>query len=174
MSDTLNQPRPAPPAEDDYLPPPKEKRKELDFDITPMIDVVFLLLIFFMVSSTMQEPSKSDAPPAVHGQGIDAGGTIKVTLLPEVGGEYEVELPRVTTDAEGRMVETFEVFKLEEAIENDLVSEAVASVKQALPDKKEVVLLADRDATAEQTFPILRQIGEVEGVSVHNEVQDPR
>ncbi|MEM9702280.1 MAG: biopolymer transporter ExbD, partial [Planctomycetota bacterium] len=70
MSDAPHPPgtadRPAPP-EDDYVPPAKEKRKELDFDITPMIDVVFLLLIFFMVSSTMQEPTTSDPPPARNG-----------------------------------------------------------------------------------------------------------
>ena len=151
-----------PPLEDDYIPPPKEKRKELDFDITPMIDVVFLLLIFFMVSSTMQEPAKSDAPPAVHGEGLEAAGTIKVTLLPERGGEYEVQLP------DG------EVVGLEEALENDRITAAVAAAKAEDPAMTEVVLLADRDSTAEQTFPILRQIGEVEGVSVHNEVQDPR
>ncbi|MFH5803690.1 ExbD/TolR family protein [Alienimonas sp. DA493] len=166
MSESLETPRathrPPPAEDDDYVPPPREKRKELDFDITPMIDVVFLLLIFFMVSSTMQEPAKSDAPPAVHGQGIDAAGTIKVILLPERGGEYEVELP------DG------EIVPLEEALETDRITAAVAAARAANPSKNEVVLLADRDATAEQTFPILRQIGEVEGVSVHNEVQDPR
>ena len=31
-----------------------KKKDEADLDITPMIDVTFLLLIFFMVTSTMQ------------------------------------------------------------------------------------------------------------------------
>lgn len=165
MSESLDTPRRPPHAhlaEEDYVHTPRQKRKELDFDITPMIDVVFLLLIFFMVSSTMQEPAKSDAPPAVHGRGIDAAGTIKVILLPERGGEYEVELP------DG------EVVPLAEALETDRIAQAVAAAKANFPNKDEVVLLADRDATAAQTFPILRQIGEVEGVSFHTEVQDPR
>ena len=164
MSESLAPPadRPAAPPEDDYVPPPREKKKELDFDITPMIDVVFLLLIFFMVSSTMQPSSEADAPPARHGMGLDTGSTIKVVLLPERGGEFEVKLPNGET------------VTLTEALENDLVTAAVAEAKAANPAKMEVVLLADRDATAEQTFPILRQIGEVEGVAVHNEVQDPR
>ena len=147
---------------DEFVPEPREKRKELDFDITPMIDVVFLLLIFFMVSSTMQDPAPADAPPARHGRGLEAAGTIKVTLLPERAGEYEIQLPDGST------------LPLSEALENDRVTAAVAAAKAEHPGKTEVVLLADRDATAEQTFPVLRQIGEVEGVSVHNEVQDAR
>ena len=37
-----------------------------EMDITPMIDVTFLLLIFFMVASTMQGTPDIDVPPAVH------------------------------------------------------------------------------------------------------------
>ena len=147
---------------DEFVPAPRKKRDEADFDITPMIDVVFLLLIFFMVSSTMQEPAPADAPPARNGRGLDAGGTIKVTLLPEGPAGYEVELPGG------------EVVGLGEALENDLVTAAVAAAKAEDPGKTEAVLLADRDATTEQTFPLARQIGEVDGVSLHNEVQDPR
>jgi biopolymer transport protein ExbD len=162
MSESVD-PTPSPAAaDDDYIPPPREKRKELDFDITPMIDVVFLLLIFFMVSSTMQEPAKSDAPQAVHGQRIEADGTIKVTLLPESGGVYEVELPGG------------EVIPLEEALEKDLITEAVAAAKAEDPGLTKAVLLADRDATFAQTRPILQQIGEVDGLSYHTEVKDPR
>ncbi len=41
--------------------------EEMDLDITPMIDVTFLLLIFFMVASTMQATAENDIPPAKHG-----------------------------------------------------------------------------------------------------------
>ena len=148
--------------EGEFVPAPRRKRDEADFDITPMIDVVFLLLIFFMVSSTMQPPSPADAPPARNGQGLSASGTINVTLLPERAGEYEVKLPNGDT------------VPLGEALEKKLITAAVAEAKEADPGKMEVVFLADRDATAEQTMPILRQIGEVEGLSYHTEVQDPR
>ncbi len=164
MSAPLDPTPPSPAAaDDDYHPPPKEKRKELDFDITPMIDVVFLLLIFFMVSSTMQQSAPAEAPAGeATARGLRANDTIKVVLLPERGGEYEVQLP------DG------EIVPLDEALENDLITAAVAAAKEADPNKTEVVLLADRDSTAKQTFPILRQIGEVEGVNANNEVQDPR
>ena len=35
-----------------------ERREEIDLNLTPLIDVVFLLLIFFMVSTTFEQASK--------------------------------------------------------------------------------------------------------------------
>jgi len=35
-----------------------QQREEIDLNITPLIDVVFLLLIFFMVSTTFEKTSK--------------------------------------------------------------------------------------------------------------------
>ena len=47
----------------------KHKKKEFDgeFDITPMIDVVLLLLIFFMVSARMAPQNVAKLPKAKHG-----------------------------------------------------------------------------------------------------------
>ena len=41
-------------------------REEIDLNLTPLIDVVFLLLIFFMVSTTFEHPAvlKVDLPEA--------------------------------------------------------------------------------------------------------------
>jgi len=35
-----------------------ERREEIDLNLTPLIDVVFLLLIFFMVSTTFEQTSR--------------------------------------------------------------------------------------------------------------------
>jgi biopolymer transport protein ExbD len=45
------------------------KKKDFDgeFDITPMIDVVLLLLIFFMVSARMAPQNTAKLPKAKHG-----------------------------------------------------------------------------------------------------------
>ena len=58
-------------------------RKVVDgeMDITPMIDVTFLLLIFFMVASTMQGTPDVDVPPAQHSIGVDSAGAAVVTIL---------------------------------------------------------------------------------------------
>lgn len=44
-----------------------KKKFDGEFDITPMIDVVFLLLIFFMVSARMAPSANAKLPKAKHG-----------------------------------------------------------------------------------------------------------
>lgn len=48
----------------------KNRKKGFDseFDITPMIDVVLLLLIFFMVSARMAPQNSAKLPKAKHGE----------------------------------------------------------------------------------------------------------
>lgn len=48
---------------------------DTDLDITPMIDVTFLLLIFFMVTSTMQSTQDLDIPAVSHGVGQESEQT---------------------------------------------------------------------------------------------------
>jgi len=59
----------------------KKKKEEADLDITPMIDVVFLLLIFFMVTSTMQGTPDKDIPPAYSGTNANAAGFVNITIF---------------------------------------------------------------------------------------------
>ena len=59
----------------------KRKPIEGELDITPMIDVTFLLLIFFMVSSTMQGKPDLDVPVAEHAVGVEAVGSAVVTVF---------------------------------------------------------------------------------------------
>ncbi len=44
---------------------------DMELDITPMIDVTFLLLIFFMVASTMQPAPNLNVPAAKYGLGVE-------------------------------------------------------------------------------------------------------
>ncbi len=59
----------------------RQQGLEGDLDITPMIDVTFLLLIFFMVTSTMQGTPDKDLPPAVSGENANAGGFSDLSIL---------------------------------------------------------------------------------------------
>lgn len=67
----------------------KKKKEEAELDITPMIDVTFLLLIFFMVTSTMQPTPDYDIPHAKAGQDLVKGDTVKevAVSMPRAGGE---------------------------------------------------------------------------------------
>ena len=56
-----------------------------ELDITPMIDVTFLLLIFFMVASTMQGKPDLPLPPATATEAIANDTAVVITLLAENG-----------------------------------------------------------------------------------------
>ena len=72
----------------------KKKKDEADLDITPMIDVVFLLLIFFMVTSTMQGTPDKDVPPSTSGDNAVTEGFLLLSVLapksPTSEGEVKI------------------------------------------------------------------------------------
>ncbi len=51
------------------LPPPKV-RGDADLDITPMIDITFLLLIYFLVAAIPDRNAALDLPQARYGTGV--------------------------------------------------------------------------------------------------------
>jgi biopolymer transport protein ExbD len=61
------------------------RKEELDVNITPLIDVVFLLLIFFMVSTTFEHTSEIEImlPKASVNQPPEADAPIDVTVSAE-------------------------------------------------------------------------------------------
>ena len=80
-----------------------------DINLTPLIDVVFLLLIFFMVSTTFNRESEI------------------VLELPEAAGELsdtEREVIDITIDAQGRYYVN----------QNELVNTQAETLKRALKD----------------------------------------
>src|SRR3990172_1792771 len=56
----------------------RSSTEEADIDITPMIDMVFLLLIFFLVASTPDRMSAIELPVASHGIGVSQ---VKATIF---------------------------------------------------------------------------------------------
>lgn len=53
---------------------------ELEVDFTPMIDVTFLLLIFFMVTTTLAQPTEVKLPRARSGKGETAAQNLIIHL----------------------------------------------------------------------------------------------
>ncbi|MEZ6125897.1 MAG: biopolymer transporter ExbD [Planctomycetaceae bacterium] len=119
----------------------KKKKEEVDLDITPMIDVTFLLLIFFMVTSTMQATPDKDIPPSKSGENANAGGFKDLTILsPRGSADAEIQL-------EGRTV-TLEQLKA------DLTQIAAGG-------KFSVMIYAERDVKSGSVGEIEQVIGEV-------------
>lgn len=70
----------------------KRKVEEAELDITPMIDVTFLLLIFFMVTSTMQPTPNKDIPPSKSGINAVVDGVVDVTIRASALSDGDIEV----------------------------------------------------------------------------------
>lgn len=72
--------------------------EEFEVDFTPLIDVTFLLLIFFMVTATLNQPTKVKLPKAKSGNAEMVEGKIIVHIRE---GDDKEEMARVgdETDA---------------------------------------------------------------------------
>jgi biopolymer transport protein ExbD len=60
--------------------------EDAEMDITPMIDITFLLLIFFLVASRLDQDAPVELPPARYGVAVAEKNSIPITLA-ESGGE---------------------------------------------------------------------------------------
>ena len=129
--------------------------EEEDIDITPMIDVTFLLLIFFMVASTMQGQKEEDLPTAVHGVGVDASEGVAM---------LEIRAP----DSAGAEPEV--IFDGQAGVSvNDLPSLVEGAARE---NRNHVIIKADRYVPHGFVQSVSRQIVGVEGATFSIGVRD--
>lgn len=101
--------------DDDYVMP-KKKREDEEMDITPMIDITFLLLIFFVVCSKMDPTQMGAIPEAQNGVAVSAKQSAVVFIEPF--GKDKVLLRRVdgsefSRDEESQIGELVEYIRKE-------------------------------------------------------------
>ena len=136
----------------------RPRSQETELDITPMIDVVFLLLIFFMVTSTMQSETALNVPAARHGEGVPSEACTEIIVLAPA------------SPAEGPKVRLGEVNGPEGSLEDvkAFVEEGVRS------GRTDVVIKADRDVPHGFVQRVLKIVAEIEGVQFSIGVQDEK
>lgn len=77
--------------EPSFVRPRRSRRRDdTEMDITPMIDVTFLLLIFFIVASRMDPQKLVDLPPAKHGGAVPQKTSVVVIVGRGDGSEPRV------------------------------------------------------------------------------------
>lgn len=121
----------------------REHREEPDVNLTPLIDVVFLLLIFFMVSTTFERETEISVQ------------------LPEADGEQlttEKSVVEITIDAKGR----YYVNRAE--VVNTQLETLKRAIKEAAGGEAEpqVILSADRQTPHQAVISAMdaaRQLG---------------
>lgn len=77
----------------------QRKQEDAELDITPMIDVTFLLLIFFIVASRMDPQTAVDMPKAKHGSVVAEKASAIIIVARGSGEEPRVYLGNAKDEA---------------------------------------------------------------------------
>ena len=81
----------------------KRKRDDADLDITPMIDITFLLLAFFVMVSKMDPQLPIDMPQAQFGNSVpEKNCVVLVVAAGESAGEFKI-FKGASMDASGQV-----------------------------------------------------------------------
>lgn len=128
-----------------------------DMDITPMIDITFLLLIFFLVSSTTSAQSALELPPARHGSGVSDRTSVIITVA-DRGGPG----PALVYLGDGRQGKPL-------SEDEDLMADEIAhAVEQGLQSGKVSVLVkAEKGVKHGDAWRVYTAVGRVEDVQLH-------
>ncbi len=80
-------------------------REEIELNITPLIDIVFLLLIFFMVSTTFQKESQLRVQLPEAQQAAPAQQTQPLEIVISADGQYAIDGRELMDDRRATLVD---------------------------------------------------------------------
>ena len=129
---------------------------DVEMDITPMIDITFLLLIFFIVCSTPDQNTTFELPDARYGKGVSERNSVFITISAESADPAPVYLAdgiggeSLTTDPDQQ---------------KELIREAVEKGRQEL--KENVLIKADRNVAHRDVARVIKAASAVEGAKIH-------
>ena len=145
------------------LLPRRSMEEDTDMDITPMIDITFLLLIFFLVASAMDPQAAIQLPKAEYGDGVDPDTAAIITLGYRPGEPAAVYLGNgkvESTLAQGPWPDLRR--RVLEYLENQLVQEK----------KTTVLIKAEGEVSEGEVNRIEQLVGEAGYSSLHIAVMD--
>jgi len=147
--------------EQDYAPEAplirrRDRGEDVEMDITPMIDITFLLLIFFIVCSTPDQKSSFELAEARHGKGVSERNSIFITISAESADPAPIYL------ADGIRGESLPNDPDEQA---EKIREAVEKGRRDLKDN--VLIKADRNVAYREVAQVIKAVSRVEGAKIH-------
>ena len=129
---------------------PRKSRVDDEMDITPMIDITFLLLIFFIVCSTMDPTKIGGIPEAENGLAISAKNSAVIFIQPGSGDNVVLTTPDGTEFSSDENEQATEII---EYITSELEKSLGAS-------KQHVMLFGDAEVKVGQVTRIQKIIGD--------------
>jgi len=133
-----------------------------DLDITPMIDITFLLLIFFLVASVPDYQKAVRLPGARHGKGVSEQNSVIVSVF-ERGGKGPAEVYLGDGRSGQRLPDTPKA-------QEERITQAV---EQGLAAGKPTVLIkAERDVKHREVSRVAAAAGRVENIKLHLAVME--
>jgi biopolymer transport protein ExbD len=115
--------------------------EEAAFDLTPMIDVVMLLIVFFMMTAQFAASMRSsiDLPREAGANLVEARHSIEIELTRQ--GEYRIEGDVVSSDR--------------------LLQLVGADLRRSKKEELEIVVRADRNTSASHLNALARELGKL-------------
>jgi len=124
----------------------KGRRPDDEMDITPMIDITFLLLIFFVVASKMDPSQTAQTPRADNGLAVSAKDSAVIFVERGAGNAAILKRSDESTFSED---------------EDAQVTEVVDYVQQELDDgKQQVMILGNWDVSVGEIGRLRKMIGD--------------
>jgi len=133
-------------------------REDVEMDITPMIDITFLLLIFFLVCSTPDQQSAIELPAARYGKGVGERESVIITLSDEGVDSAPVYL------ADGKIQSKRLPDDLEQ--QREMIRSAVDKGRRQ-EGKENVLIKADRNVASRDVARVIKAVSAVEGTKIH-------
>jgi len=138
----------------------RKPHADADMDITPMIDITFLLLIFFLVASRLDDSAAIELPPARHGEAVGTKNAVIITLGRTatdradifLGARKAAELLVATADLEQQVAS---------------VSDYVEREFKAKPKLEHVLLQAERGVKHREVARIAGAVGRATDAPLH-------
>ena len=143
-------------AEEDFALP-RAKREDDEMDITPMIDITFLLLIFFLVASKMDTPAPVALPPAKNGSAVGTKDSVVVTITK--GENDSAAIYKGEGGDEGRLLKAADPVEQEAEIVAYLESELANNI-----DKTAVLIKAEKEVKHRDVGRVAKAVGKVSGI----------
>ncbi len=135
--------------EDDFVIP-RKRREDDEMDITPMIDITFLLLIFFIVCSTMDPTKIGGIPEADNGLAVSSKDSAVIFIEPGSGDNVVLSTPDGTQFSADEDAQASEII---EYITSELE-------KSSGKSKRYVMLFGDANVKVGQVTRIQKLIGD--------------